>query len=368
MNKSKFQVAIISAGRMASTIDDEVRASDVWPSLKRQLPYSHAPCYRQFPEIEIVAVCDIIEDKCKEFCRRWNVPRYYLDYREMIEREQPDIVSIATAASMHAEMAIFAMEQSVKGIYSEKAMCCSLKEADAIVDCVRRHNVVFMLGAQRRHHPILKKAREIIDSGEIGELVCVASWVEGALLHSLSHTADGSLYLAGDAVPVSVYGILGSVRSLDDVEKRRVRQAAEYDAESKRWNGDPGCLTFTASLTNGVFLNHMPAVTNAYREIICTNGYMRIVNNTDALYLFKRRGKSWHFDPVELPPIPQASSHVELVRDLLGCLRTGRKPLANEIVARYGMEILVGVAQSHLEGGRTVAIPLKDRDMYIPSH
>ena len=95
---------------------------------------------------------------------------------------------------------------------------------------------------------------------------------------------------------------------------------------------------------------------------------MRIVNNTDTLHLFKHRGKSYQFDPVELPPVPQTSSHIELVHDLLECLRTGKKPLANEIVARHGMEILVGIAQSHLGGGRTVAIPLKDRDMYIPSH
>ena len=145
---------------MASTIDDEIRSSDTWPSLKRQLPYSHAPCYKSFDEVEMVAVCDLIEEKCKEFCRRWDVPRYYLDYREMIEKQRPDVVSIATAAGLHAEMAVFAMEHGARGVYCEKAMCCSLAEADAIVDCVRRHGVKFMLGAQRRHHPHFRQARE----------------------------------------------------------------------------------------------------------------------------------------------------------------------------------------------------------------
>ena len=49
-------------------------------------------------------------------------------------------------------------------------------------------------------------------------------------------------------------------------------------------------------------------------------------------------------------------------------MKTGAKPLANEIVARHGMEMLMGAAQSHLVGGRTVELPLTDREMYIPSH
>ena len=70
----KLRVAIISAGRMASTIDDEIRSADTFPSLKRQLPYSHAPCFKEFPELEMVAVCDLVEEKCKTFCKRWGVP------------------------------------------------------------------------------------------------------------------------------------------------------------------------------------------------------------------------------------------------------------------------------------------------------
>ena len=50
MNREKFRAAIISAGRMASTIDDEITSMDTWPSLKLQLPYSHAPCYREFSD------------------------------------------------------------------------------------------------------------------------------------------------------------------------------------------------------------------------------------------------------------------------------------------------------------------------------
>ena len=368
----RLRVAIISAGRMASTIDDEIREHDTWLSLKSQLPYSHAPCYKTLSDdVDMVAVCDLDEAKCRAFCERWDVPRYYLDWREMIERESPDIVSVAVAASMHAEMALFAMERGVRGIYCEKAMCCSLAEAEAIVAGAREHGTVFMLGAQRRHHPNFRKAREIIESGELGELVGVYSWIEGALLHTLGHLADNSLYLAGDAAPVAVYGVLTGLRttaSMDHIEARRVAGDLQYDTTTKRWNGDPGCSTYTAQLENGVFLVHLPAFMDVRWEAVCSNGYVRIVDNNDTLQVYKRHGKTYTFDLTDAPVIGPASSHLALVRDLLRCVRNGGRTLANEIVGIHGMQILMGAAQSHLEGGRQVDVAEIDRDMYIPSH
>jgi len=368
MAEPRFRVALIGAGRMASTIDDEIREQDTWPSLKQQLPYSHAPCYRTFPEVRMVAVCDLDESRCRAFCDRWDVPRYYLDYREMIARERPDIVSITTPAHMHAEMAVFAMDHGVRGIYCEKAMCCSLAEADAIVDAAKRTGAKFMLGAQRRHHPHFRKARELVESGTLGSLVAVASWLESSLLHSLSHLADNSLYLAGDTAPVSVFGVLGSARTFDEVEARRITQDAEYDPATQRWSGDPGCRSYTAELENGVLLVHLPSVADVRWEVTCTDGFIRIENNNDTLQVYRRRGRSYSFAPVAIDPIPPASAHQALVRDLLQALESDERTLANEIVGRYGMEILLGTAQSHLQGGVRVQLPLADRDMYVPSH
>jgi len=86
------------------------------------------------------------------------------------------------------------------------------------------------------------------------------------------------------------------------------------------------------------------------------------------LQLYSRRGKTYTFDRVELPAAQAASSHLALVRDLVHCVGHGGTPLANEVVGRWGMEILMGVAQSYLDGGRKVEIGDVDRQMYIPSH
>jgi predicted dehydrogenase len=364
----KYRVAIVSAGRMAGSIDDEIAQSDAWPSLKAQLPYCHAGCYHALDDTEMVAVCDLDGAKCQSFCQRWGVPRHYQDYREMIQQEKPDLVSVATAASLHAEMAVFAAENKVLGLYCEKAMCCSLAEADRMVAAVRQHHVKFQLGAHRRHNPLFRKARELIESGDFGSLVGVSSWSMGPLLHGICHLVDTALYLAGDSRPLSVSGRLGAGRTTDSVEQRRLRGDAAYDVKANRWNGDPGCIHYTAELENGVYLTHIPAVTDVRFEAVCSDGVIRVENNTGSLSASKRRGSSYSFDPVDLEPPALASSQLALVRDLIDCVHEDGIPLADETVALHGMELLMGVAQSHVEGGGPVALPLANRQMYIPSH
>ena len=192
--------------------------------------------------------------------------------------------------------------------------------------------------------------------------------IESSLLHTLSHAVDGSLYLAGDVAAEWVFGLLGAARALDQVEKRRITEAPAYDSQSRCWSGDPGCLTYTARLTNGVLVSHLPAVTDMRWEIVCSNGYIRILDNNDSLQLFKRNGKSYTFDSIPLEEMPPTSPNTALVENLLKCMRMQEKPLANEIAARNGMEILMGVAASHQQDGCRVQLPMTDRDMYIPSH
>ncbi|MXZ00695.1 hypothetical protein F4Y93_08620, partial [Candidatus Poribacteria bacterium] len=83
------------------------------------LPYSHAAGYTDFDRTDLIAAADVVEEKAQYVCNKWDIPKYYLDYREMIVEEKPDIVSIATRPGNHAEITAFAAENGVKGIYCD---------------------------------------------------------------------------------------------------------------------------------------------------------------------------------------------------------------------------------------------------------
>ena len=162
MGTNQYRACIVGCGRMGGTIDEEVRATPFGA-----LPYSHAAGYTAFERTDLVAAADVVEEKAQYVCNKWDIPKYYLDYREMIVQEKPDIISIATRPGNHAEITQFAAENGVKGIYCDKPLCASMEEADAMVAVCEQYDVKFNLGTQRRFTPGYIKMREILESGQL---------------------------------------------------------------------------------------------------------------------------------------------------------------------------------------------------------
>ena len=108
--------------------------------------WAHVGGYKRVEETEVVAACDVVEDKLDTFCERWDVPRKYTDFRELIDVEQPDILSITTRPEQHVEAMVYGAEHGVKGMFAEKPLCCSLVEADAIKEAFERNGVMLEFG------------------------------------------------------------------------------------------------------------------------------------------------------------------------------------------------------------------------------
>ena len=83
---------------------------------------------------EIVALCDIDYEKAVAFSKENKVEnaRIYADYKEMLQNEELDFVSIATVSGVHGEIALYCAEQGVNFLV-EKPMAMSIDEADAVI-------------------------------------------------------------------------------------------------------------------------------------------------------------------------------------------------------------------------------------------
>jgi len=144
MSHSECRVAIIGLGRIASTIDDEIR-----PGSGVMLPYSHMACYREAPGVEVVAGADPYEEQRAAFRARWGVERLYADYREMLERERPDMVSACTSARPRPAIVKDCAAAGVKAIWAEKPISFSLAEADEMVSACRHRGVKLAINCSR---------------------------------------------------------------------------------------------------------------------------------------------------------------------------------------------------------------------------
>ncbi|MBM3263216.1 MAG: Gfo/Idh/MocA family oxidoreductase [candidate division Zixibacteria bacterium] len=342
-----YSAALIGCGRMGATIDDEVRNH---PNSYLWLPYSHAAGYRAVDRTRLVAVSDVDPEKVERIKTSYEAQAGYTDYREMIEKERPDIVSIATRPATHAEIALFAAEHGVKGIYCEKPLCCSMEEADAILRACEKHGVKFNYGTQRRYMPLYRKMREMAHNGDLGKVDCIIGHCGvGSALWGHTHTTDMLLFLAGDA---DVEWVQGSIN------------AKPEDWEGERLNTDPGFTSAYFRFANGIHA-YIVAGGGFEFEVSGNGGKTRTLNNGDVAQ-WRKMTEPWHtLKETPFPEVAHESGTINGIRDIVAALDTGRDTAGNIRLACKSQEMIFAVIESHRRGGAGIRLPLENRDLYV---
>jgi predicted dehydrogenase len=199
-----YRVGVVGCGRIASLMEQDEH---------RDKPTTHAGCYDVVERTQIVAAADSHEERLQAFGRRWNVQKLYSSYEEMVEKEDLDIVSICTYPIPHRDITMKVATSGVKAIFCEKAMATSLREAEEMIAVCEENNVKLSINHTRRWDWEHRKAKDIIDNGEIGQLIGITLHFGGALGNMGTHYFDAMRFFAGD-VSWSV-GHLSNPESLD---------------------------------------------------------------------------------------------------------------------------------------------------------
>ena len=174
----------------------------------------HAELVRAHEACRLVGVCDADPNRrgAADAC---GVP-FHRCVEELIEREEPDGIIIATPNAEHACVAEICAASSVH-ILVEKPVADTIEQAQRIIAASRRCGIAVLVGHHRRHNPLVQKARELVHRGELGELVGVSvlwallkpdeyfetAWRRerpggGPLLINLIHELDTLRFICGD--------------------------------------------------------------------------------------------------------------------------------------------------------------------------
>jgi len=341
-----YRAGLIGCGRMGATIDDEVKDR---PHSELFLPYSHAAALAACQRIEFAAVCDPVAEKAQAAKARYGVAAAYADYREMIQKERLDLVSIATRPGPHAETVVFAAGQGVRAIYCEKPLCNSMRQADAMLAACRERGVRFNYGTQRRFTPLYRRVRQLCKEGCIGEVqavvahcgVSVAQWGH-------THAADMLLFLAGDGEAEFAQG--HAVISEDDWEGQRLKI-------------DPRLTSGYVYFKNGVHA-YLVAAGGYEFEVSGSQGKLRTLSNGIG-YTLRLANKFGQFEEVAQPPVPITSGTLKGIEDLVAALDGGGDTQGNLELACRSQELILAMVASHRQGGRRVELPLAERDLSI---
>jgi len=346
-----YRAGIVGCGRKAATLDDEERCRINY-SIP---PDAHAAAYLQIPNVTLVAAADPNTSKRELMRARWGVAAVYEDYREMLTREDLDLISVTTRAPMHAAVTIAAAGAGVRGILCEKAIATSLQEADAMIEACERAGTKLLINHTRRWHPTYARATETVRAGAIGTLRCIVGVCPGPLIHNGTHLFDLMRFFGGD-----VAWVCGEVRPGG-------AQDAPGRAMLAFQNGAAGFIDLDSSL--GLAL-----------ELQCTAGRLFIDPSEDGFAIWeyheppRSSGRAWYQGTACKQ---RTTRHVDggggvgtlvaAIEELITCVEENREGRSSGQDGRAALELALAVYHSHAHGGMRVKLPMDDRTLTVPS-
>ena len=127
-----------------------------------------APALLESPHSELVGISRANRDLLDEFADAFRVPNRFADWRELVTCDEIDAVYIATPVNLHAAQTIAAAE-SGKHVLCEKPMAMNVAECDRMLAAAEANGVKLGIAYYRHFYPLVRRMKELIDSGEIGK-------------------------------------------------------------------------------------------------------------------------------------------------------------------------------------------------------
>jgi len=316
----------------------------------------HAQALTELDQTQLVAVCDIKEDRAKEYGEKFNVD-YYLDYKEMLARDDIDAVQICTPHHLHKEMTVNAANAG-KHVLTEKPMALSIEDIDAMIGAADRNGVTLGVIFQNRYNDSSLAVKEVIDSGKLGKILGARAFITwrrtdeyykgsdwkgtwdkeggGFLIDQAIHTIDLMQWMVGEVETIrATYGTHAHTYiDVDDVAEAYIRFT----------NGAEGCV-----YGNCFYAYDAPV----YLEIVGENGRAEILGGfrgkaiitigNEERIVTQREGKV-------LGKSYWGPSHIRQIEEFYTDLLAGRKPAIDGRVGKVANAMVLAMYESHRQG------------------
>lgn len=327
-------------------------------------------------DAELVAVCDIVKEKAetraKEYKDKLNSDvsvNVYTDYKEMLEKEDIDVATIATESGYHPEIAIYCMNNK-KNVICEKPMALSIKDADAMIKAGKDNDVKLCVSHQNRFNKPIQQLKQALSEGRFGKLINgtarilwnrnmdyykQAPWRGtweldgGTLMNQCIHNIDLLQWMMGGEIE-SVYAECGNF--IRDIE------AEDFGAVLVRFkNGSIGIIEGSACVypknleeTLSIFGEKGTAVIGGLAVNKIETWRFEDGKDSEAEILKAQEGD---------PDTVYGFGHTPLFKDMIDAINDNRQPIVSGTEGKKGMSIILGAYKSALTK-MPVKFPLED--------
>ncbi|MCB9768664.1 MAG: Gfo/Idh/MocA family oxidoreductase [Candidatus Omnitrophica bacterium] len=327
-----------------------------------------------YDEIDFAALADPDEKGRQQAVEKTGVPRSYADYREMLEKEKPDLVAIAPRWPIHHKEYLLAAASVGAHGYLEKPVAVDLAEVDEMVRAIEAKGLKWSVGFQISLAPSFLHAKKLIRDGLIGEvlevrargkedrraggedLIVLGIHLFDALISLFGNPQSCSSFIYTDGEPSQPKDVVHPTEPLGPIVGNRV--IANY--------------TFANALPISFqSLQHDQRLDSRFGiSVYGSKGILKVlwgfpapfrhIVNSSWLDLDGEGWKPLPDSPSDQDNLDNHSRNRDVVTDLLAAIREDRLPEVSLQRARWAHEMIQGAFASHVAGA-TVQFPLENR-------
>lgn len=149
---------------------------------------AHAPAWRLLPNVEVAAICTAHQETAEEAARTHGIPRAYWDFHEMAQDRDLHIIDVGTQPALRYDMVMAALDAG-KHVYNCLPFAVDVQKAEAMRNLQKKKGVVGVVDAQFRWVPAVRRLKEMIAEGRLGDFYQATIHVQMPLL-----AYDGYVY------------------------------------------------------------------------------------------------------------------------------------------------------------------------------
>lgn len=330
-----YRAAVIGCGAMGGRND----SAKGW--VPGRLPLSHAGAYRTHPQTSLVAAADPDPLRLEEFGRAWEVRSLHADYRQLLEKEAIDILSICTSGGLQAAIVEEAVRYGVKVLFCEKPLAFDLAEAGRAWGTAIEHGILMVVNYQRRWSRSLQDLAMELQNGTWGEISRVSVLYPGGIVSNGTHALDLIRWLVGDIETAQAIGRAGG----DDHDPA-------VDAVCRTRSGIPCLLQACESRNFSLF----------EIDILTSRGRLRMVANGRRIERVQAVPDT-HYPTYRLLS-PDGESQLtdwegclaRAVEDLVSCLESSGRPRCGGEEAIEALRVATAICMSAQDHRREIAV------------
>jgi predicted dehydrogenase len=317
----------------------------------------HARVYQDDPRTNLVAVVDVNADRAREVANELDVP-WYTDVSEMLEREEMDVLSIATPEQHRYEPAV-TCARAGKHLLLEKPLAPTLPEVDRLIEEVEATGVATMVNFILRSEPRYVRARGAMTDGTVGEPCTIFARRRGTSLGAEVYGPWTDLLISTAIHDLDVMVWLNDCEVERVYAEGVVKRSAQWGREDavaavlRFANGAVGLLE-----TSWVLPPTVPAPLDASLQVVGTRGGVFIEGASYGLAVADSEG----YRMPDLAHWPVGRDGVEgalraSINAFITSVLTGAAPVMTLREARYAHQIVDALKLS-MDRGAPVSLPL----------